>query len=155
MKNYVKYGVLGLSAFVIGMSVNNFAISDVPSNYKVAVVDVQKVVASSNQVKNLKAEQQKKTQDLNNFVKTANAAVNKETDATKKKALQEKYSKEFNTKRTAIQKDYANKLSAIDKSISAVIANKAKQDNYNLVLAKGVVLSGGTDITEEVSKLVK
>ncbi len=155
MKNYVKYCVLGLSAFVIGMSVNNFAISDVPANYKVAVVDVQKVVAASSQVKALKSEQQKKFQDLNAFVKTANDAVNKEKDATKKKALQEKYSKEYNSKRAAIQKDYASKLASIDKNISSVIANKAKQDNYNLVLAKGVVLSGGTDITAEVTKLIK
>lgn len=155
MKNYVKYCVLGLSAFVIGMSVNNFAISDVPANYKVAVVDVQKVVAASSQVKALKSEQQKKFQNLNAFVKTANDAVNKEKDATKKKALQEKYSKEYNSKRAAIQKDYASKLASIDKNISSVIANKAKQDNYNLVLAKGVVLSGGTDITAEVTKLIK
>ena len=155
MKNYVKYCVLGLSAFVIGMSVNNFAISDVPANYKVAVVDVQKVVAASSQVKALKSEQQKKFQDLNAFVKTANDAVNKEKDATKKKALQEKYSKEYNSQRAAIQKDYASKLASIDKNISSVIANKAKQDNYNLVLAKGVVLSGGTDITAEVTKLIK
>ena len=155
MKNCVKYCVLGLSAFVIGMSVNNFAISDVPANYKVAVVDVQKVVASSAQVKVLKAEQQKKKQELDAFVKTANEAVNKEKDAAKKKALQEKYSKEYVSKRTAMQKNYASKLSAIDKNISSVIAAKAKQDNYNLVLAKGVVLSGGNDITAEITKLIK
>ena len=97
----------------------------------------------------------KKFQDLNTFVKNANAAVNKEKDAAKKKALQDKYNKEYNTKRAAIQKDYAAKLSSIDKNISSVIAAKAKQDNYNLVLAKGVVLSGGTDITAEVTKLIK
>ena len=155
MKNCVKYCVLGLSAFVIGMSVNNFAISDVPANYKVAVVDVQKVVAASPQVKTLRTEREKKVQDLNAFLKTANEAINKEKDATKKKALQEKYTKEYNTKRAAMQKDYASKLSAIDKNITAVITNKAKQDNYNLVLSKGMVLSGGTDITAEIAKLIK
>ena len=42
MKNGIKYLALTLSAFVIGMTVNNFAVSNVPS--KIAVVDVQKVL---------------------------------------------------------------------------------------------------------------
>ena len=31
----------------------------------------------------------------------------------------------------------------------------AKENGYDLVLAKGAVLSGGTDITAEISKAVK
>lgn len=153
MKQGIKYFALGLSAFIIGMSVNNYAISNVPS--KVAVVDVQKVVAASAQVKALKADREAKVKDLGNFVTTARAAVAKETNATKKKALEDKYNKELNTKRNNIQKDYTNKLANIDKSISALIAQKAKAAGYELVLAKGVVLYGGTDITAEIAKNVK
>ena len=86
MKNCVKYAALGIAAFVIGMSVNNYAISNVPS--KIAVVDVQKVVASSSQVKALKADREAKIKDLANFVTTARANVAKETNATKKKELE-------------------------------------------------------------------
>ena len=153
MKQGIKYFALGLSAFIIGMSVNNYAISNVPS--KVAVVDVQKVVASSAQVKALKADREAKIKDLGNFVNTARNAVAKETNATKKKALEDKYNKELNTKKNNIQKDYANKLANIDKSISTLIAQKAKAAGYELVLAKGVVLYGGTDITTEIAKSVK
>ncbi len=153
MKNGVKYLALTLSAFVIGMTVSNYAISNVPS--KIAVVDVQKVVASSAQVKTLKADREAKIKDLANFVKTARANVAKETNATKKKALEDKYNKELNQKRNAIQKDYTSKLAAIDKSISNVIAQKAKAANYDIVIAKGVVLYGGTDITSEITKSVK
>ena len=153
MKQGIKYFALGLSAFIIGMSVNNYAISNVPS--KVAVVDVQKVVAASAQVKALKADREAKVKDLGNFVTTARAAVAKETNATKKKALEDKSNKELNTKRNNIQKDYTNKLANIDKSISALIAQKAKAAGYELVLAKGVVLYGGTDITAEIAKNVK
>ncbi len=39
MNNKIKLLVVGVSTFVIGLSVNNFAMSDVPS--KIAVVDVQ------------------------------------------------------------------------------------------------------------------
>jgi len=153
MKQSIKYFALGLSAFIIGMSVNNYAISNVPN--KIAVVDVQKVVAASAQVKALKADREAKIKDLGNFVTTARNAVAKETNATKKKALEDKYNKELNTKKNNIQKDYSNKLANIDKSISATIAQKAKAAGYELVLAKGVVLYGGTDITAEIAKVVK
>ena len=69
MNKGVKYFALGLTAFIIGMSVNNYAISNVPS--KIAVVDVQKVVASSAQVKALKADREAKIKDLANFVSDA------------------------------------------------------------------------------------
>lgn len=153
MRNSVKYLALGLSAFVIGMSVNNYAISNVPS--KIAVVDVQKVVASSAQVKTLKADREAKVKDLANFINTARTEVAKEKNAEKKKALEAKYNKELNAKRNTINKDYAKKLANVDKSISAVIAQKAKAANYDIVLAKGVVLYGGTDITAEITKSVK
>ncbi len=153
MKQGMKYFALGLSAFIIGMSVNNFAMSDVTN--RIAVVDVQKVVASSAQVKALKADREAKLKDLASFVQTARTNVNKEKDATKKKALEDKYNKELNAKRNAIQKDYTNKLTNIDKSISATIAQKAKAANYSMVLAKGVVLYGGDDITAEIQKVVK
>ena len=153
MKNGIKYLALTLSAFVIGMTVSNFAVSNVPS--KIAVVDVQKVVSSSTQVKNLRAERAAKVKDLADFVKTARANVAKETNATKKKALEDKYNKELNQKRNAIQNDYSKKLAAIDKSISSVIAQKAKAANYDIVIAKGVVLYGGTDITAEITKSIK
>ena len=91
MKQGIKYFALGLSAFIIGMSVNNYAISNVPS--KIAVVDVQKVVASSSQVKALKAEREVKVKELTTFVTNARASVAKETNATKKKELENKYNK--------------------------------------------------------------
>ena len=55
MSKKIKFLVVGLSTFVIGLTLGNFAMSDVPS--KIAVVDVASVVASSSQVKALKKEQ--------------------------------------------------------------------------------------------------
>ncbi len=155
MKNSLKFLTVSLVAFAIGLAAGNYAISDVPSNFKVAVVDVQKVVASSSQVKALKDEQKKKGQELAKFIETAKTNLDKEKDAKKKKALEEKYNKEFQAKRDAIAKNYETKLLAIDKNISSVIDKNAQANGYNLVLAKGVVLSGGTDITDAISKEVK
>ena len=155
MKNSLKFLTVSLVAFAIGLAAGNYAISDVPSNFKVAVVDVQKVVASSSQVKALKDEQKKKGQELAKFIETAKTNLDKEKDAKKKKALEEKYNKEFQAKREAIAKNYETKLLDIDKNISSVIDKNAQANGYNLVLAKGVVLSGGTDITDAISKEVK
>lgn len=145
----------GLAAFFVGMSVNNFAMSDVPPNFKVAVVDVSQVVANSTQVKNLKAEQQKKANEIVTFIEKARKDVAAVTDEKKKKALEDKYAKELQTKREKLEKDYTAKLTAIDNSISQTIEAEAKAKNYNVVLAKGVVLYGGDDITAEVIKVVK
>ena len=155
MKNKMKFLTVALVAFGLGLSINNFAVSDVPANFKVAVVDVQKVVANSAQVKALKTEQTKKGQELAKFIETAKTALDKEKDPKKKQALEAKYNKEFQAKREAIAKNYETKLLAIDKNILTVIDTNAKKSGYNLVLAKGVVLNGGTDITATIAKEVK
>ena len=54
-----------------------------------------------------------------------------------------------------MDKNYAQKLSVIDSSISKQIENLAKTNGYDIVIAKGVVLYGGNDITDAVKKAVK
>ncbi len=155
MKNKLKLAVLVLCSVVAGFSLNNIAMSDMPSSYKVAVVDVTKVVNSSSQVAALKKDQQAKTQELVKFVEKARKEVASTTDVKKKQALEEKYNKEIKTKKQAYDKNYSAKLNAIDKNISAKIAEQAKAGNYNIVIAKGTVLYGGTDITDAIIKSVK
>lgn len=155
MNKNVKLLAAVAAAFAIGFSANNFAMSDVPSNFKVAVVDVQQVVASSAQVKALKKEQQAKTEEVIKYIDKARKDVASVSDEKKKKALEDKYNKELVTKRESLEKDYATKLQAIDKNISSTIETQAKAKNYNVVLAKGVVLYGGDDITADIVKIVK
>lgn len=155
MNKNVKLLAAVAAAFAIGFSANNFAMSDVPSNFKVAVVDVQQVVASSAQVKALKKEQQAKTEEVIKYIDKARKDVASVSDEKKKKALEDKYNKELVTKRETLEKDYTTKLQAIDKNISSTIETQAKAKNYNVVLAKGVVLYGGDDITADIVKIVK
>lgn len=122
---------------------------------KVAVVDVQKVVNKSAQVQALKKEQANKRKELAEFVKKAQADIKAQPDQAKKQALVKKYDKELAAKRQANAKQYQQKLSAIDKSITASIVAQAKAMGYDLVIAKGVVIYGGDDITDAVSKVIK
>ena len=153
MNNKLKFLFVGISAFVIGLSLNNIAVSDVTS--KIATVDVADVVNSSGQVQALKKEQQAKAKEIMTFVEKARKDVASTTDTKKKQALEDKYNKELSNKKQAMDKNYATKLEAIDKSISAQIASQAKLGGYDIVLTKGVVLYGGTDITDAVKKAVK
>ena len=153
MNKKIKFLVVGLSTFVIGLALGNFAMSDVPS--KIAVVDVTSVVGASSQVKALKKDLEAKTKEIVVFIEKARKDVAATTDVKKKQALEEKYNKELAAKKAAMDKNYATKLSAIDDSISKQIEAQAKAGGYDIVLAKGAVLYGGSDITEAVKKAVK
>lgn len=154
MRKEIKLIAVSVCAFALGLGINNIAISSV-MNYKIAVVDVQKVVAGSAQVRSLKLDQQSKLKDLKIFVENAKKDIAAQKKNSDKKTLEEKYNKELQEKTSAIDKEYSQKLKDLDTDISGRIANEAKTKNYNIVLSKGVVLYGGEDITESIMKAVK
>lgn len=146
-------GLLAVSLLAAGCLSFNSAV--MAKDFTVAVVDVPQVVTSSAQVQALKKEQQAKAEELVKFIENARKDVASITDSSKKKAAEEKYSKELQTKKERIELEYASKLKAIDASISKQIETQAKAQGYDVVLSKGVVLYGGKDITSEIVKVVK
>ena len=126
-----------------------------PEPQKIAVVDIQKVVSASAEVKALKASQEAKNKELAAFIKKAQEDVNKQTDVNKKKSLAESYEKQLKTKREANIKDYTTKLKAADANITAQIGKKATELGYTMVVPKSTVIWGGDDITETVLKGIK
>jgi len=155
MKNF-KALVLATTV-VIGIGFTTIALADtqIPSTFKVAVVSVPAVVESSSEVMALKKEQQLKMEELQKWLETVKADVDKQSTKEGKEKLIKKYDAEFAKKQATIRDNYTKKLQAIDKSISDVIEQERKAQGYDIVLAKGVVLSGGTDITKDVAKKVK
>lgn len=145
--------ITAASMFALGFCVNSYAISNPIS--KIAVVDVPAVVSKSAQIKALQKEQAQKIEDLQKWLKVATADVDKQQTKEGKQKLLKKYNEEYARKQETISKNYEQKLVAIDKSISSTIAQQAKTNGYDVVLAKGVVLYGGYDITESVAKAVK
>lgn len=146
-------GLLLVSIAVIGALSLNSAVQ--AQDFKVAVVDVPQVVSASATVQALKKEQQAKSDEIIKFIENARKDVANITDASKKKTAEEKYTKELQVKKEKMDKEYAEKLKAIDTSISKQIAAQAKQEGYDIVLSKGVVLYGGDDITSAIIKVVK
>ena len=148
--------IMAIACLVLGIVIgaNNFAMSDI-STQKIAVVDIQSVVAKSTQVKTLKDEQTKKAEELAKWLDSVNADVKKQTTEENKQKLLKKYNDELARKKETNAKEYAQKLAAIDKNISDTIASQAKLKGYDIVIAKSSVLYGGADITSEVAKAVK
>ena len=141
----MKKSLLALAIGVL-MTMNYVQAED-----NIAVVDLQKIVSGSNQVKQLKQEHAKKMEELNKIIVNARGEISNETDSTKILQLEEKYTKEFNAKKQALEKDYNTRLSNIEKNIQAEITKKAQNDKYDYVFAKSVVLYGGKDITNEIN----
>ncbi len=121
----------------------------------VAIVDVHAIIAKSAQVQALNKEQQTKIEELEAWLKTVKEDVDKQQTKEGKEKLVKKYDAEFIKKQEVIRDNYNKKLQAIDKSITETITNTAKAKGYNLVIPKGVVIYGGTDITNDVMKVVK
>ena len=142
---------LSLASLIL-LTTSAFAAPEAP---KIAVVDIQKVVASSAQVKALKSTQDARNKELTDFIKKAQADVNKQTDDKNKKALASKYEKQLVEKREAYAKDYATKLKATDASITEQIGKKATEMGYTMVLPKSAVVYGGDDITATILKVIK
>ncbi len=140
--------ILFLTAFILMFS--NMAFAE-----GIGVVDLQAVVNNSQQVKQLKREYDTKLEELNKIVANARMEVAKETDLQKIAAIEEKYTKEFNAKKSALEHEYNAKVGAIEAKIREQIKKKAQEKKYDYVFAKSVVLYGGDDITSEVSASVK
>ena len=132
-----------------------FSTCQVFADDKIAVVDLQQLVSSSSQVKQLKQEHTKKLAELDKIIVNARGEIANEKDQAKILLLEDKYMKEFNTKKEALEHDYNNRLSAIEKNIKSEISKKAQSDKYDYVFAKSVVLYGGKDITSELVKNIK
>lgn len=155
MNNKFKIIAVSLAAFMVGSFASNFAMSIPFPKFKVAVVDVPKVVAASSQVNNLKVDQRTKLQKIASFIDKAKSDVNAEKNPTAKKALEDKYNQELQNQKAQLDKDYATKLSAIDKNISLAISKKAKDLNCDLVVAKSVVLYSNGDVPDLTNDIIK
>lgn len=142
-------------SLVMGYSINNIAISKAQPEYKIATVDIQKIVANSTEIKRLKAEQEKQMQNMQSTIDKARTEISKEQDPVKIAQLEEKYRNEINNQKLALDTSYNTKVKAIDSKIKTAVVEKARSMNYNIVLPKNTVLFGGDDITDEVSQIIQ
>lgn len=155
MKKNVLTVLLIVSALVGGYSISNIASSKGDVESKIAVVDIQKVVLNSQELKTLKTEQEKQLQDLQATINKAREEISQETNPSLSAKLEEKYRKEINEKEIALEANYNKQLTAINNKIKTAVAEKAHSMNYSIVLSKNSTLFGGEDITDKIIEGVK
>ena len=155
MKKKIFGALIVITALVAGYSINNIAVSGTNPDYKVAIVDIQKIVSNSSEIKALKTDQEKQVQAMQATIDKARAEISKEKDPAKIAQLEEKYRNEINQQKLALDTSYNSKLTAIDNKIKTAVIEKARSMNYNIVLPKNTVLYGGDDITDQVSTIIK
>ena len=122
---------------------------------KIAVVDVQRLVSQTPSVMALRQERQNQLVGLQQWVNSANAEINQQTDQNTKAALFQKYQQELNQRQQALQSEYAQKVQSIDAELSKLIADVAKKEKLEYVFAKGIVVYGGEDITDKIAEAMK
>jgi Skp family chaperone for outer membrane proteins len=128
-----KICILGLGLLIL--STNHVFADD-----KIAVVDLQDLVSNSSQVKQLKQTHSNKLKELDKIIVNARGEISNEKDPAKVLLLEDKYMKEFNSKKEALENEYNSKLESIERSIKTEISKKAQKEGYNYVFAKSVVL---------------
>lgn len=154
MKKEMKVLSIAALALGLGFGISNIATTAAPAN-SIAVVDVAQVINNNSQVKALKEKQEKKSEALRTWVEAARADVEKQKTDAAKESLTQKYNKELQAKVDTQRKELYEESTKIDAKIGAAIAKNAQANGYSIVLVKGAVLYGGSDITEDIKKVTK
>ncbi len=153
MKNNIWFIIACVLMFCVGYNLNDSAVSF--QKYRVAVVDVSKLLEHSPEVLELKRIQDKETEELNTLISKAQNEILNESDKNKMLQKEASYRQQIESKKLNMEKQYTSKLEEINKKIRTTISAQAKKENYNLVLPVGMVISGGDDITANVVKTMK
>ena len=119
------------------------------------VIDLQRVVAVSKDVANLRASREAQINELKKMADDANAKIDEIKKDEEKKTATEKYLAEIKAKKNEFDNAYNMSLQASDTKIQNIINSVAEKKNLSIVLNKTSVVSGGVDITEAVVDLVK
>lgn len=153
-----KLAVLALAAT---MSVSAFAV-------KIGIVNTQEVVAKYSGTKRVKQELSKEMQKLEKNIKSKQLELqifdlqlqgkgSNVSEEDKKKFLAQKKALEVlmvNSQKVLSQKEY-EKMNPIYSTIDASIQSIAQKGKYDYVLEAGAVKFGGTDITQDVLKMME
>lgn len=131
-----------LACLMIACSLLAFGCSGRNSTF--GVVDMKKVEAESQYVKDMKADYTKKAEALQ-------ASLEKDTQGKSAEEAQ-KIVQDKSAQMQVIQAEAQNKLKA---SLDTALNEIAKEKNLSAVLIKDVVPQGGVDVTDEVIKKMK
>lgn len=122
---------------------------------RIAMIDVDRVVAKSAMVKKLKTEYDKQNKEIERWIKNVKKQIEKPDSKAVQAKLIKRYDEEFAQKKEEIAKEFREKLKVVNANVTSQISKIAKENNYDIILSKAIVVLGCDDITEIVEKQIK
>ena len=111
MKNNIWFIIACILVFCVGYNLNDTAVSF--QKYKVAVVDVPEILSHSEEIQELKRQQDKDMEELNILISKAQNEIINEKRKDKLIEKEASYRKQIETKKTEIDKKYNAKLEKV------------------------------------------
>lgn len=126
------------------------------SSINIGVIDSQRILHELPEAQKMVQDLSKAEAELNKKILASRAELQKAQEAKKSEAelkmMAEKFKLEIDPQAKKLEEDSAKRSDILEAKINASIRDLAKKNNYNIVLAKEVVLYGGSDLTNEVLK---
>lgn len=154
MKNNFLIPALCVLCFGMGIGINNIAMSDT-NKTKIAFVDINRLIATSQNVKEAQNIRDIKTKEMLKWYDGASDEIEKQQTKEAKDMLIKKYEAQLTQKKKNIKDSYTKELIKADIQIESAISKKSKELGYNLVFRKDALIVGGEDITSQILPLVK
>ena len=154
MKKNLTTLVLCMFAFGLGIGINNIAMSDI-DKAKVAYVDIDKLIAASQTIKQATLARENQTKEMLKWYDSVSGEIQKQQTKEARQALIKKYEAQLTQKKKSIKEAYLKEISKVDKQMNLAITQKSKELGYDLVFKKDALLYGGEDITSHVLQNVK
>ena len=119
-----------------------------------AIVDLDKIRENYTVAQELSADLQVKEAELQKFIDDAQKKIKEAKTKVEQQNLEEKLGQQFNIKRNAYIKDQAEKWNKVETSVITSIKEVSASKKYDMVFNKQMVIVGGTDITDDVLKIL-
>ncbi len=152
----INYGLIILMA-ILAAVVSSFVTYKATAGnaQRIAVVDLQRVIAESKDVAALKIMRDGQMQNLKNMADAANNQIKDVKDEDARKKLSEEYLAKINAQKEGYDKLYASALQASDQKLNDTVKAVAQKQGLNVIINKASMVDGGIDITDSVIDLVK
>jgi Skp family chaperone for outer membrane proteins len=116
----------------------------------IGTVDADKIIANYNRAQDVEADLKVKEAEIQKFIADAQKRIKSASTPVEKNNLEKQLSEEFRTKQTEYRQLQIEESKKINDDIIDAIEKVASQQSIDIVLAKGAVFVGGSDITDKV-----
>lgn len=144
--------------FLLFTSLTFASAQAVAPSYKIAFIDSTRILREYNEAQSLLKELAKQEADLNKKILHKRQEIQKAKEAKKTdteiQMMAEKIRLELEPEAKKIEEESTVKSKAIEDKVDEVIKNYSTKSKYDLVVVKEAILYGGTDITDEILKLL-